>query len=412
MLVVALALALWFLSSRATITVALPATAASEHPFQNEIIPLAPIGENASPAVQAIPVTAEAEASASGRVEQETLSPAGTAKGQVTIINTIESAVPIPQGAEFVAKNAKGEEVRFMLDADAVVPPATTTSSATGRSTTYGQIVVGLTARSPGSASNVDANSITQLLIRGQQPIVSQNSNFIFQNAAIGGGSEQPQRIVTQADVQAVLGSALTSLYNTGIQQLRAKIDETKVAIDATTMTPSAADLSDSNSYPPPVVEPPIGQPVDPANPVFRVTVRVRFDALATPSGKSVADQLGTVVRDYFQARTDSPCKAGEIPAQRVDATRWDGEKLAIDGVLTCQPPKVLPPEALGKVKDAIRGQSRDAAEAGLQQLQQQGVIGQYQLPDKGSFSRFDWLITVQVAEPQPEQPQPTQGTP
>ena len=47
----------------------------------------------------------------------------------------------------------------------------------TGSNTTYGQIVDNVTARSPGSASNVDVNSVTTLLIPGQQPLVSQNSN-------------------------------------------------------------------------------------------------------------------------------------------------------------------------------------------------------------------------------------------
>ena len=239
-LVIALVLAIWFLNSRVTITVAPPASAASEHPFTSEIIPLVQLGENSNAAVQAVPVSASAEAVVTGQVQNETLSPSGTAKGEITIINTIGSAVPIPKGSEFIGKNSAGQEVRFSVDNDVTVPGATSSSSLTGSSTTYGQIIVGVTARSPGSASNVDVNSVTQLLIPGQQPIVSQNSNFIFQNAAIGGGSEQPQRIVTEADVQAVLGQALTALYANGNQALRSQIDESKVAIDATTIAPSA----------------------------------------------------------------------------------------------------------------------------------------------------------------------------
>jgi len=411
-LALVLALAIWFLSSRVTITVAPPVSAASEHPFTGEIIPLVQLGENSNAAVQAVPVGASAEAVVTGQVQNETMSPSGTAKGEITIINTIGNAVPIPKGSEFIGKNSAGQEVRFSIDSDVTVPGATSSSSLTGSSTTYGQIVVGVTARSPGSASNVDINSVTQLLIPGQQPIVSQNSNFIFRNAAIGGGSEQPQRIVTEADVQAILGQALTTLYGNGIQALRGQIDEAKVAIDATTIAPSAEALGDPKNYTPPLVEPAIGQPVDPNNPVFKVTVRANFNALATPVGKGVADQLGEVVKNHFAQQVDKPCKANEIPSQRVEQIRWDGEKLSIDGANICAPIGGLPPETISKVRDSVKNQPRDAAVRGLEQLKQEGLIGDYQLPDQAQFPRFDWLITVQTVETQPAQPPPTQSQP
>ncbi|MDQ2995773.1 MAG: hypothetical protein M3R61_01765, partial [Chloroflexota bacterium] len=285
-----------------------------------------------------------------------------------------------------------------------------------GSSTTCGQITVGVTARSPGSASNVDVNSVTQLLMPGQQPIVSQNSNFIFQNAPIAGGSEQPQRIVTEADVQAVLGQALTALYANGNQALRSQIDETKVAIDATTIVPSAEALGDPKNYDPPLVDPAVGQPVDSNNPVFKVTVRANFNALATPIGRAVADQLQTVVPQFFFQRPDRPCKASERQGTRVDASHWDGEKLTIDGAISCVPIGGLPPETISKVRDSVKDQPRDAAVRGMEQLKQDGLIGDYQLPDQAQFPRFDWLITVQSSDappsqPQPLQTQPTQGT-
>jgi hypothetical protein len=414
-LVLILALAFWFLNSRVTITVAPPATAASEHPFTGQIIPLVQPGGDSKTAVQAVPVSTAAEATAEGKVEKETLSPSGTAKGQITVINTNSNAVPIPKGSEFIGKNSAGQEVRFSVDSDLTVPGATSSSSLTGSSTTYGQTVVNVTARSPGSASNVDANSITTLLIPGQQPLVSQNSNFIFQNAAIGGGSEQPQRIVTEADVQAVLGQALTALYANGNQALRSQIDESKVVIDTTTITPSAEALGDPKNYAPPVVDPAIGQPVDTSNPVFKVTVRANFAALATPTGRTVADQLQTIVPQFFFDRPDKPCKSSERQGTRVDTSHWDGEKLTIDGAVSCVPIGGLPPETIGKVLDSVKNQPHDAAVRGLDQLKQEGLIGDYQLPDQAQFPRFDWLITVQTAEappaqPQPTEPQPTQG--
>jgi len=410
---IVLALLAWFATSRTTVAIAPPESAASAHPFKGEIIPLDPNGSGGSTAIQAVPVAADAEATATGMVQAETISPATTARGEVTMVNTIENAVPLPKGAEFIGKNANGEEVRFTLDADVTVPPAVTTTSLAGRSTTYGQINVTVTARSPGSASNVGENAIKQILIPGQQPIVSDSSNFLIRHGPIGGGSDQPQRIVTQNDVQAVLQQALTTLYSTGVQQLRSKIDESKNAIDATTISPSATELGDPQNYDPLVVEPAIGQPVaDPNNPVFTVTVRAHFKALSTPSERAVTTQLQTVAPQYFAQRSERPCKPGETQATKVEAIRWDGEKLTIDGMINCKSAAGLPPETIAKVREAIKGQSREGAEASLRSLQQQGLIGAYQLPDKSSFPRYDFLLNVVEGQPQVAEPQPTTGVP
>lgn len=411
LVLLALAAVAWGLSNRATVVVAPPASAAGDHPFEGVIIPLDASGAGGGAAVQAAPVTADVEASVTGTVQGETMSPSGTAKGEVTIINTIESAVPLPKGSEFIGANEKGEEVRFTLDADSTVPPAQTTTSISGRSTTYGQINVGVTARSPGSASNVGENAIKQILIPGQQPIVTDTSNFLIRNAPIGGGSEASQRIVTRQDVDAVLAQLLTDLYNSGVQQLRSKIDESKFGVDASTVSPSTTQLGENGPSQPLVVEPGIGQPVaDPNNPTFRVTARESFKGLAAPSGNSVTEQLGKVVRDYFAQRTDGPCKAGETPSQEVRAVHWDGERLTIDGIQRCGAAVGLSAETLAKVKETLRGQSREAAEAGLRSLQEQGLIGDFQLPDRASFPRFDFLLNVTVG--QPAAPSETTGQP
>jgi hypothetical protein len=406
----ALGAAFWLVSNRVTVVVSPPAAVVSQHPFNNEVIPLAEGGSAASAsAVQAAPVTADAEATVGGQVTQERVAPTGTAKGAVTVINTIGQAITIPKGSEFIGKNQAGQEVRFLVDGDVTVPGATTTSSLSGSSTTYGQASVNVTARSPGAASNVPQNSITTLLIPGQQPLVNQNSNFIFQNDAIGGGSEAPQRVVTEADVEGVLPQALTQLYDNGQRQLSAQIDSSKAAIDPQTIAPSPGELGSPENYQVIAIEPAIGSTVEPASPTFTVTVRARFSALATPEGKPVQAQLGEVVKNYFQQRATQSCKAGENPSQVVTAWRWDGQKLAIDGVLNCTPTNALSAETIARVKDALAGQSRDAAEASLITLQQQGLIGGYQLPaGRSSFPNFDWLITVEVGQPPPAEPQPT----
>ena len=125
-----------------------------------------------------------------------------------------------------------------------------------------------------------------------------------------------------------------------------------------------------------------------------------------------MADQLGEVVKNHFAQRADKPCKASEIPSHRVEHVGWDGEKLTIDGAIICSPIGGLPPETISKVRDSVKDQPRDAAVRGLEQLKQEGLIGDYQLPDQAQFPRFDWLITVQSADAPPAQPQPIQSQP
>ena len=410
LLIVTVGLLLYF-RNRTTVTIQPAASSGSEYPFTGEAIGITSSGPNASAAmVQAAPVSADAAFTVQSQVTSETMTPTGVAKGVVTIVNTVENPVPLAKDTEFIGQNANGAEVRFTLDADAVVPPAVTSTSLTGRSTTYGQIDVGVTARSPGSASNVGENSIKQILIPGQQPIISDSSNFLIRHPPITGGSEQPVRIVTNADVERVLGEALTGLYNTGVQELRSAVDEQKFGIDPTTISPSAEALGDPKSYDPPVVEPPVGQPVDANNPVFKVTVQTHFSGLATPRDNPVSTQLNTVVPNHFMQRTPPPCKANEIQAPSVTNWHWDGitRRLTIDGKVACLPAQWMAPEIESKVKNAVQGKSREEAEAGLQGLVLAGDIGGYQLPeDLTRLPPFGWLIDVQTMQPLPQQSTP-----
>lgn len=408
LLLLALLAAVWFFSNRVTVSIAPPAGAASEHPFNGEVIPMTANATDANAAaVQAVSLSADAEFTTQGQVISETLAPVGTAKGVITIYNELPQRVELPAGTEFIATNSQGQEVRFILDVPAVVPPAVTTSSVIGRSTTNGAIDVAVTARSPGSPSNVGQDAIKQILIPGQQPIASDSSNFLIRHGPIGGGGEQSQRIVTNDDVERVLGDALTGLYNAGVQALRGQIDEKKIGIDLTSVSPDPQALSHRDSYEPPVVDPPVGQPVDPNNPQFRVTVRARFTALAAPRDRPVSDQLQTVVPQYFSQRGNLPCKPGEKPGFAVSNWHWDTTRLTIDGAISCTPGEGVARETVGKVRDAVRGRSRAEAEAGLQALQEQGLIGSYRLPDRDRFPGFDPLLEVAVGGAA----QPTPGT-
>lgn len=391
----------WALANRVTVVITPPAGEVREIAFDDEVIPLdQSMSAQSATAVQAVTVSADAEYVLTSQVVEETVSPVGRAAGQVRIINTIEQAVPLPEGTEFVGENAEGAEVRFVLDEPVTVPPAVTTATESGRTTTYGETIVSVTARSPGSASNVEANAIKQVIIPGQPPIVSDRSNFLIRHEAIGGGSEAPQRIVTEAEVQRVLGDALTNLYNEGLRRLQEQAGAQGLAIDPTTMMPSIAELAQPESYEPPVVNPPVGSAVDPANPVFTVTVRTRFTGLATPPDRPVAKQLETVVPQHFSQRSNPPCLSGESQSVQNVSWSWNGQRLAIDGVVACTPRGEVPPDTIVKVRAALVGASREAAIASLQEYERQRLIGGFQLPDRPEMPPFEFLIDVQVQQP------------
>jgi hypothetical protein len=229
------------------------------------------------------------------------------------------------------------------------------------------------------------------------QPIISDRGNLLIRHDAIGGGSEQAQRIVTEADVQRVLGEALTGLYNAGMEQLARQIDQHVLAIDPTTITPDTIELARPESYNPPLIEPPLGQPVDPANPVFRVTVSTRFSALATPRDRLVSKQLEQVVPQHFLQR-GTPCNPNERVGFDVAGWRWDGSKLTINGAVACTEYGTLTNDMLNQIRKDLVGASRSDAETRLQQFVQLGAISTYSLPAIETLPGFDFLIDVQPA--------------
>lgn len=398
-LVVALLIAFgWYQANRVSIIVGPPVMQSRNQPFRDEVIPITTADPGVNPSsIQAAVVQADATFTVQGQVTSETLTPVGRATGQVRIINVIEQPFPLPEETELLGLNPNGAEVRFAIEGPVTVPPAVTTVSDRGRSTTYGEIVVNVVARSPGSASNVEANALNQLLIPGMQPIISDRGNLLIRHDAIGGGNEQMQRVVTEADVQRVLGEALTGLYNTGMQQLARQIDQNILAIDPTTIFPSSIDLAQPEAYDPPLIEPPIGQPVDPANPVFRLTVSTRFSALATPRDRLVSRQLELVVPQHFLQR-NTLCDLGERVGFDVAGWRWDGAKLTINGAVTCTEYGMITADTLDQIKQALVGASRSDAETILQQFAQQGLIGDYSLPAVQTLPGFGFLIDVRPA--------------
>lgn len=413
-----LALALvgvWLWSNRPVVYIWPAASAVKTSVFAGEIIPVA---DNAAgeDAVKAAPLATTAEVTVQGRASKQ-LSPAGTARGTVQIINSLNSPIDLPAGTQFVAKNAAGQDVSFLIDSPATVPPSVTSTSILGSSTSFGTIEVAVSARSPGSASNVDANAVTRLTLPDGQNLAA-GGGIVFQNQPIQGGSEEEIYIVAEPDVRAALGDGLTQLYGQGVAALQTQQVPSGFVLDQATVFPDPQALGDPVNYEPPAISPAIGQPVaDQANPVFTMTLRASFSALAAPpaSGPTeaapVAAQLQTFVPNYlYQQRNGNLCAANEKLG--IDITRyvWNGQQLAVDGAVTCTPPNALADATLAQIKDSLVGQPAESAEATLAQLRQNGAIGGYQLPQNvETFPGLGFMVRVERA---PDNTEPPQGPP
>jgi len=396
--IILIAAALWALSGRVTVIVQAPSASIREIPITDEVLPVTDKSVADTPAILAVPVSTEAEYTVTGQVANQTLSPIGKAQGTMTIINTIDQALNLPEGTEFIGKNAKGAEVRFAAQGPVTIPGATTSSSLTGRNTTYGQVQVGIIARSPGAASNVAENTIKQILIPGQPLLDCGTSNFICQHGSINGGTDEMQYVVTNADVQAILGEALTGLYNAGIQQLRSQGVAGQSMVDETSIAPNPQALGRPESYDQPVVTPPVGMISDTRD--FNVSVRTRFTALAVPPNSAMKDQIAKIVNAHFAQRSAPPCSSTEVTRPSIQSWNWDGASLKVTGTVVCEPVGILAPETRLQVREALRGKTRNQAEEALRDLQNKGLIGNVTLPqDIQQFPQFDALLDVQFVE-------------
>jgi hypothetical protein len=204
---------------------------------------------------------------------------------------------------------------------------------------------------------------------------------------------------VTEADVQRVLGEALTGLYQTGIEQLRNQASA-QATIDATTLNPDPQSLGQPESYDPPLVSPPVGQAADPNTRAFTLTVRTRFTALAVPADKMVRDQVNGVVSNHFAQDNLQRCNEGETIQSSVDRWSWDGASLKVSGMVICTPSNVWTSQTRLEVREALRGRTRADAEAALRELQARGLIGEYSIPEAVTqLPPLDVLLNVQFVD-------------
>ncbi|NTU80868.1 MAG: hypothetical protein HGA45_16060, partial [Chloroflexales bacterium] len=386
---------LW--GSRVAVVVTPPVRPDTVEPISSLPVPITAPGSAVTTAVEAKTIRSEVAFSSEGQVTQTTLTPSGSAGGTLTIFNSTQQAITLPAGTEFIAVKADGQEVPFVSTADVLVPGATTSDTGAQVITSRGQASIPVAARSPGSASNVEANTVRRVAPLGGAPFNVDTGGFIVQHAPLTGGSEEEVRIVKDSDAQALLAPALEGLDAEARRQLDALARADGLALDLTTIVPRRADLEQLEGFEY-TVQPPVGQTLDPANPRFTLTVQASYSGLGIAPDQPLAEQLGPVLTE--QLLQAGRIVAGDCRAPAVTNWRWDGESLLVDGQIapdTKSPGCTggLDEATLAQVRDAVRGKTRAEAQAALDALVAQGLIGTYTLPDVQRLPEWDWQIQV-----------------
>ncbi|HEU4322422.1 MAG TPA: hypothetical protein VFS21_04660 [Roseiflexaceae bacterium] len=414
--------ALWFLSARATVTVYVPPP--QTRSFAGEVLPVDSSTENGAPgAIEALPLKATVAFTVTGEGTQEP-TPSGYAQGAVRLVNRLDTPLDLPAGTEFIARNPAGEEVRFWNPDPASVPAATSAPSPDGLQiiTTLGSATVPVRARSPGSQANTDANVIGQIVINGQV-VGTESGNLQISHDPLTGGSEENQFVVTQQAVDAAVAGSYRGLYDAAQAQLKAMlIDAPRFSLDEATILPRFNEQTQSfdnlSLLGEPIVNPPIGTPLDPNNPAFSVQMQVNVDGLATPPNRSIQQQFNDVLPAYLQNRQPPLCRVEEELANiQYSGWQWDGTRLTVDGSADCRPNAA---EIDRRVREAVLGERADIAESKLLELQALGLIDSFQLPAVERLPGQGFLLEVVTtsssspldqtalpAEPTPEGAQP-----
>lgn len=391
--------AVLFFAGRVTVAVTPPVRSTVVEPIAGLPVPLAAPGAGVrGTAVEAEAITSDVAARLPGTVRAGTSTPAGNASGTISILNSSAQAILLPAGTEFVAIKADGQEVPFISTGDVLVLGATTSDQGAQIVTTRGQAQVGVTARSAGSGSNVEGNTIRRITPPGGPSFSAASGNLIVQHPPLSGGTEELVFLVKEQDVQPLLAPALEQLDAEARRQLSGLARTRGLALDPSSINPRRSDLEQLQGFET-IVDPPQGAIVDPANPSFTLTVQARYSALATADDQPLERQLGPVVTE--QLRQAGLIQPGDCRAPTVTGWRWDGQSLLVDGTIgpDTQSPRCqdgLDPSVFDQVRAAVRGKSRAEADTALQDLVAQGVIGSYTLPNAERMPTFGWQIRVE----------------
>lgn len=137
------------------------------------------------------------------------LAPVGLATGRVVFINRTESEVLIPFSTTVAA--TAGQPIEFGTTITTVVPPGIGATSPP----------VSIVALEPGPVGNVAAGQINRVVDGGVSPAVR-----VINEEWTSGGSEQPARIVEEADKDRLNEYLLERLQEEGVKQLQEQMVE------------------------------------------------------------------------------------------------------------------------------------------------------------------------------------------
>lgn len=390
---------LFFLPGSYVVSLSLPVPADEIETITQLPVPvISPESATGSTAVQAEAIRSDVAFSVDGEITESTRSPSSSAGGMITILSLNPQPILLPAGTEFAAVKADGQEVPFISNSDVLVPAATTSDQGAQIVTTRGQASVAVTARSPGSGSNVDANSIRRMTPPGSPTVSVESGPITIRHDALTGGSEEEVWIVKESDVQRLLGQALAGLDNEARRQIEGLAKARGLVVELTTIHPPRADLERLQGFDQNVT-PAIGSPVDPNNRGFTLTVQATYSSLATPEGKSLESQLGGALTE--QLRQAGKLTPGDCRAPSITGWSWDETTLFVSGQIgpnTRDPAcsSGLSTALSDQVREAIRGKTRAEAEAALNNLVEEGVIGSFTLPAGDRVPGWDWQIRVE----------------
>jgi hypothetical protein len=384
--------AIWLFGQRATVAIVPPAAPPAATLVDPIVVPLeAETPAEGAISVQARPLSSAAEVSANGQATLRAPAPAGSARGTISIVNNSGSACALPAGSDVLVTNAAGQQVVFATDQDVTVGPVTEQTTSSGLSTTTvrtaGSGSVPVTARAPGSASNIPGGGAASI----------PTCNWVSASAgAIEGGAEQETLIVGEEDLNALLGQALADLYNRGVGDMQAQAAASGLTLEQGTISPGPDALAGERRYELVSVVPGVGQTVpDPNNPVFTLVVRASFSALATSQDKPLDEQVRLAVQNQLLA-------SGRLrPADEANITSWawNGQELrAAAEIITTRDENGLPEGFVGQLQRELVGKSSQEARELLERYKAQGLIGDYRLPERAAMPDWSFLLDVEVA--------------
>ena len=384
------------LSSRVTITVTAPLRPEMVEPVAALPLPLTTLGSGATTAIAAEVIGEQVVFSVQGEVVEGTLSPSRSARGTITIFNSTPQEVQLPMGTEFIALRGDGQEVAFLSLTDLIIPASTTIDTGAQIITNRGQASVDVEARSPGSGSNVEGNSVLRITPPGGITFNVGMGGLLVQHDSLAGGAEAEVRIVKDSDVAKLLASALEGLDAEARRRLENRANNRGLTLELTTIQPNRTELEQLQGFEQ-EVDPALGQE---ATPGFTLTVQANYSALVTAPERPLELQLGSVFTE--QLRQAGRIMPGDCRTSAVTDWRWDGTalQLFVKGQIvpdTSSPGcgGELSTELLEQVREAVRGKSRAEAEAALDTMVTSGLIGSYRLPAIVQLPDWDWQLQV-----------------